>query len=190
MRIPQIQIKQTPATLGMDTVAGTLEIRQPKAQYEMKTIHQKQYIQSPHGELEIDQSQAWDALGIGSVRESMQRIYTDSKQIAIQGVARRVQEGNRMADSCRTGENVIAALAHESTAENSNGLVYHGEASFLNVHEHYTAHMPEITTTPGRIEVHSQAPPPIIKYNRGKLNIYMISLPSIEFIPPQMDLKL
>jgi hypothetical protein len=189
MLIPQIHFKQTPARLGIDADAGTQDIQQPRAQYEMKTVRPKQDIQSPRGELEIDQSQAWDALGLGNILESLQRIYTNSKQVAIQGVAKKVQDGNRMAASSYTGENVIAALAKESTTDNSNGIDFYGEASFLNVRESYTAHKAEINTTPGRVEINTQPSPPIIKYNRGKLDIYMATWPSIEFSPPQIDLK-
>jgi len=190
MLIPQIHFKQTPARLGIDADLGTQDIKQPRAQYEMKTTRPKQDIQSPHGELEIDQSQAWDALGLGNILESLQRIYSQSKQLAIQAVAKKVQEGNRMAASSYTGENVIASLAKESTTEGSNGVDFYGEASFLNVHERYTAHKPEINTTPGSVEINTQPSAPIINYNRGKLDIYMAQWHSIEFTPPQIDLKL
>jgi hypothetical protein len=187
MLIPQIRFSQQPARLGIDADLGKQDIKQLRAEYEMKMERPKVELHTPNGELFIDSSKAWDALGLGGNLESMLRIYTNAKQVAIDGVTRRVQEGNRMA-AIHTHENAIKEIA--KNPPRGLGLDTLGEASFLNVREQYIAHPVEVNYTPGSVNINTRPSPPQIEYNRGKLEIYMDKWPSITFEPPQIDLKL
>jgi hypothetical protein len=187
MLIPQIRFSQQTARLGIDADLGKQDIKQPRAEYEMTTERPKVELHSPGGELFIDQSRAWDALGVGGNLESMLRIYTNAKQVAIDGVTRRVQEGNQLA-AIHTHQNAIAEIASHPPA--GNGLDTLGEASFFNVREQYIAHPVEVNYTEGNVNINTRPSPPQIEYNRGKLDIYMDKWPSITFEPPQIDLKL
>jgi hypothetical protein len=173
--------------LGIDANLGTQDIKQPRAVYEMTTDQPKVELHSPNGELLIDSSRAWDALGLGGNLESMLRIYTNAKQVAIDGVTRRVQEGNRLA-AIQTHENAIVEIA--KNPPEANGFDILGEASYLNVREEYIAHPVEVNYIAGKININTHPSPPEIEYNRGKLEIYMAQWPSITFEPPQIDLKL
>ena len=65
---------------------------------EMQVDRPKQNIQSPPGELEIDQSRAWDASWQGPILTALSnRIYQLAQEIAMQGIASSVENGNRMA---------------------------------------------------------------------------------------------
>jgi hypothetical protein len=187
MLIPQIHFSQQPARLGIDADLGKQDIKQPRAEYEMTTERPKVELHSPAGELFIDSSKAWDAMGLGGNLESMLRIYTNAKQIAIDGVTRRVLEGNRMA-AIHTHENAIKEIA--KNPPQGNGFDTLGEASYLNVREQYIAHPVEVNYIQGKVNITTHPNAPQIEYNRGKLDIYMAKWPSIEFTPPQIDLKL
>jgi hypothetical protein len=187
MLIPQIHFSQQPARLGIDADLGTQDIKQPRPVYEMTTERPQVQLHSPNGELFIDSSRAWDDIGVGGHLESMQRIYTNSKQVAIDGVTRRVLEGNRLA-AIHTHENAIKEIA--KNPPQNNGLDTLGEASYLNVSEQYIAHPVEVNYTEGKVNIKTQPSPPQIEYNRGKLDIYMAKWPSIEFTPPAIDLKM
>ncbi|TXK80950.1 DUF6470 family protein [Paenibacillus sp. N3.4] len=185
--IPQIQIRQQPALIGIDADPGTQDIRQPQAAYEMQTERPTLEMHQTQGELQIDQSRAWDALGVGPILESMSRIYSQSKEIALQGIARIVENGNRMAAIHLPG-NPIAEIAKQLTFEHPE-FNYYGEAAYDNVDITYTAHRVEINVTDGKVNVNVQVNPPEISYNRGKLDIYVRQYANLEIIPPQIDLK-
>ncbi|WNR44693.1 DUF6470 family protein [Paenibacillus roseipurpureus] len=185
--IPQLQIHQQPALIGIDADLGTLEMKQPRPTYEMQVDRPKQEIRQPRGELEIDQSRAWDALGEGPILEAMNRIYSQCKNVALQGIARIVENGNRMAAIHEPG-NAIAEIAHQLVFDHQE-FDYYGEASYDNVDITYMAHKPEITVTEGKVNVNTHVNPPEVDYNRGKLDIYMRQYPSIEITPPQIDFK-
>ncbi|MDQ0902945.1 DUF6470 family protein [Paenibacillus sp. V4I7] len=185
--IPQLQIRQQPALIGIDADLGTQDIRQPKATYEMKTDRPQLEIHQEPGDLQIDQSRAWDALGMGPILEAMSRIYTQSKDVALQGIARIVENGNRMAAIHLHG-NPIADIAKQLTFEHPE-FDYYGEASFDNVDITYTPFKAEINVIEGKINVNAQINQPEITYNRGKLDIYVRQYAKVEYIPPQIDFK-
>jgi hypothetical protein len=186
--IPTIRIEQQSALLGLTTHAGNMEIRQPQASMEMRTTPLKIEIQSPQGELRIDQSRAWDALGIGSRTTFLNRIYSESKQIVLQGIARIVENGNRMA-AIHNGSDAIADIAAEQ-AFASGGINYLGEASYDNVDIEYTPHKPIFQVDPGSVQIRITPNKPEIQYHPGKVDVYMARYPSLKFIPPQLDVKI
>lgn len=187
MKLPQIQIQQQYGKIGIQTKNASQEIRQPKATFEMTTTRPQVEIYSPRGELIIDQSRAWDALGVGGNLQTMSRIYAQSKELALQGVANIVEKGNRMA-AIHTGEDAISGIA-QSQAFRQFELHFLGEASYLNVDIRYTARKPEINVTNGRVNINTHPNRPEVNYNPGKVNIYMLQWPKVEFTPPQIDYK-
>ncbi|GIP40986.1 hypothetical protein J31TS4_42660 [Paenibacillus sp. J31TS4] len=185
---PQIQIRQQYAQIGIDADPGTWEMKQPQAALEIQTEPLRLEITSPPGELTIDQSRARAALGLEGNLEWSQKIYSQSKEIALQGVARRAQEGNRMA-AIHKGGNVIAEIARESRFRESP-MDVREPASFDNVDIEYVAHKPDIVVIPGQVQIEVQPHRPELSYNRGKLDIYMRQYNSVQIIPPQLDLQL
>ncbi|CAG7655454.1 DUF6470 family protein [Paenibacillus allorhizosphaerae] len=190
MQIPQIQIRQQQAQLSIDTDLGQLEMRQPKATFELRTVAPKLHIHSEEGQLSIDNSRWQDAIGLGHHLESMSRIYSTCKEIAIQGVARRVQEGNRMA-AIQTGANVFADLAKESMNDVDNfQFMYLGNASYDNIDIRYESRPVDIQVEEGRVEKNIQMNRAEVQYHLGKRDIYLAQFPKVEIIPPQLDIKI
>lgn len=100
---PILQIRQTPALIGIDADPGTFSITQPKAEVNITTIPGELSIQSSRPELTIDQSRARAAYNGGSVLDMNKRIYSGIQQLYLQGLARKVEQGNRMAEFLRLG---------------------------------------------------------------------------------------
>ncbi|TDF93508.1 DUF6470 family protein [Paenibacillus piri] len=185
--IPQLQIRQQPALLGIDADLGTQDIQQPRATFEMTTERPKQDIRQPRGELVIDQTRAWDALGIGPSLEVFSRIYSQGREIALRGIARRVEEGNRMAQ-IQIDANPFAEIA-KNVDRNFSEYDYAGEASFDNVDISYTAHKAEINTIDGKVNLNTHPNRVEYEYHRGKLDIYMRQYQSIEITAPEIDYR-
>lgn len=186
--IPHIQIRQQYAKLGMDSEPGQQDIRQPPATLEMSTTPLRMEITYRNPDIEIDQSRAWAALGLGGILEAMTRIHARAREVGLDGIARIVENGNRMA-AIHLHTNAIADIAEEQAFEFYE-FDYVGPASVDNVDIHITTHKPEIEFTGGTLEIDAHPHKPIINYDRGKLDIYMLQYPKVEIIPPSIDLKL
>ncbi|WP_438447385.1 DUF6470 family protein [Gorillibacterium sp. sgz5001074] len=183
-----IQLRTTPAQIGIDIQRGQFEIRQPPGELSIQTTPMEADIQYEDGTLEIDQSRAWDALAIGSVSRLNDRIYSQAKDIALRGIARIVENGNRLANITNKG-NPIAEIAREQAFAPLE-MVYPAEASMDNVDIHYTANEPYIRIHAGTVSTQYQAHAPEIHYTPAKVSYYLQQKNSLEVIPPQIDYKI
>ncbi|WP_409343775.1 DUF6470 family protein [Paenibacillus sp. MBLB4367] len=182
---PQIQIRQQPALLGIDADLGKQDIVQPRATFEMTTERPQQDIRQPRGDLDIDQSRSWDALGVGGVLQTMSRIYSKAPEIALQAIARIAQDGDRMA-KIHIKSDAFKELAQNIRLEFGNFDVV-PPTEYDNVDITYTANKADINVTDGRVNLNTQPNRPEISYNRGKLDIYMMQYPKVEITPPSID---
>ncbi|MEK8131737.1 DUF6470 family protein [Paenibacillus filicis] len=190
MNIPQIQIRQQQGLLGIDADLGRYDIKQPQATFEMHTTPIRLDIETIKGQLSVDNTRWHDALGYGPHLEAMSRIYSTCKEIAIQGIAKRVADGNRMA-AIHTGENAIASLARESMDDVDNfQFMYMGNADFDNIDIRYEPSKVNIEVEEARVEFNVQVNRPEIEYTVGKRDIYVSQYPKVEIIPPEIDLKI
>lgn len=189
MDLPRIHYRLTHAKMHIDGDPGRFDIRQPRPTFEMKRIDPKLEIKQPRGDMKIDSSKAYDALGQGGNLETMHRIYAAARNVAMDGIARIVEEGNRLA-AIHKGGNPIADNAEATVTGGFPELDFAGEPSYDNVDIFYTARKAEIEVTPGRIDLNAKANNPVIEYQKGKLDIYMKQYPNVEMIPPQIDMKL
>jgi len=186
--IPQIQIRQQFARLGIEADIGKQELEQPRATLEMETTPVKVEITYRNPDFRVDQSRAWDALGLGGILETMKRIREEARNVALQGIARIVENGNRMAAIHRE-KNAIADIAREQSFA-FHEFNYLGPASYDNVDVYITTYPPVIEFHGGGLEINVQVNPPVHRYHRGKLDIYMMQYPKVDIIPPQIDLRL
>jgi hypothetical protein len=185
--MPIVQLRQTYAKLGIDSDLGKYDIRQPRPGFEIETKMAKLDTTYRKGDQEIDQSQAWEALGKGSVFQFTDKVASESKQLALQGIAKRVEYGNRLA-AIHRGGNPIADHAVEGVFEDFK-FNYEGPFTTHNLNISYTPNKPESSYEPGYVKTNVQVNHPEINYTPGKLDIYLAQRNSIEMIPPQIDLK-
>lgn len=185
---PILQIRQTPAVIGIDADLGTLSISQPKAELHITTTPGELTVQSSRPKLTVDQSRAWAAYHGGNMFEMNKRIYSGIQQLYLQGLARKVEQGNRMAEFFRPG-NSIAEVYGTDTEPNSFPET-RGPASFDNVDVRIETRMPRISFRAAHVDVEIEPHRPEIEYTRGKLNIYMQQYASVQFIPPEVNVQL
>lgn len=186
--IPRHQVRMTHAKLHIDADLGQYEMKQPRPTFEMEQHRPKQSIEQPRGELEIDQTKAWDALARTNILTVMSRIFSQARDIAMQGIARRAEEGDQMA-AIHTKADAIVNIA-QNVRVSFPEMQYAGEAAYDNVDISYNRRDPIISAEPGRVDLNTQVNPPEVQYHRGKLDIYMKQYPAVEMIPPQIDLKI
>lgn len=185
---PILQIRQTPALIGIDADPGAYSITQPKADVNITTTSGKWDIQSFRPELTIDQSKAFAAYNGGNTLDMNKRIYSGIQQLYLQGIAMKVEQGNRIAQFFKPG-NTIAEVYGTDTEPNSFPE-NRGPASYDNVDIHFETRAPIIEFRPAEVDIQVEGHRAEIEYTRGKLNIYMQQYASIQFIPPEVNVQL
>jgi hypothetical protein len=186
VNMPSLQIRTTPALLGMETQRGLLGIRQPKATLEMEITRPDLQIRQQRGDLYIDQSRAWDALGKAGSLTTMSRIYGQSRGIAMEGIARIVDNGNHLAN-IKSKNNAIADLGLQNTITTGQ-LDFAGPASYDNVDISYQAHTPDFEARNAIVDINAHASNVEFNYRRNSLNIFVKQHASVEIIPPNLDI--
>lgn len=185
---PILQIRQTPALIGIDADPGAYSITQRKAEVNITTTPGEWDIQQFQPELTVDQSRAWAAYNGGNMFDMNKRIYSGIQQLYLQGIANKVEQGNRIAEFWKPG-NTIAEVYGTDTEPNSFPEM-RGPASFDNVDIHFENRAPQIGFRPAEVNIQVERHSPEIQYNRGKLNIYMQQYASLQFIPPEVNVQL
>ncbi|MDP5275884.1 DUF6470 family protein [Chengkuizengella axinellae] len=187
--IPRIQIFQQYAQIGLDITQGKAEMKMPKATFEMDAKNPKVLVTSSgKAEMRINQDRAWDALAIGDHLPYMQNIYQQGKQISLEGIKRRVQDGDRLA-AIHLGGNPIAENAKQH-AFAEVPIYKTGPASTLNVDVKVTPNTPKIDSQQGTVDVQSQQIPFEINFTFGKTDVYLLQKNALDVQSPQIDMQI
>lgn len=186
MAIGQIQIHQQSALIGIQIRPAEQRIEQPQATIDMHQIPAKLSIEQPMGVLEVDQGRAWDALGLANNLEVSSRIYSQAKDIALQGIARRMQEGRQLGDIAHVKSNPAPEMAKD-WREKGPPLPVAGAASIDNVDVSFTPGKLQISVEQGGVELNVTPNRPIHEYTPGKAEIYMRQYASVQITPPSID---
>ncbi|MGN7359304.1 DUF6470 family protein [Paenibacillus sp. SAF-054] len=184
---PILQIRQTPALIGIDSDLGQYSIRQPKADVKMITTPSELEIHQYQPELNVDQTRARSAFTGGNFIDMNARIYSGIQELYLQGIARRVEEGNRAAAIHIQG-NTIASIYGEDW-QPVPFPEFRTPASMDNVDVRIDTRPPDIRFREASIDIQVEVRRPEIEYNRGKLDIYMRQYASVQYIPPELDVK-
>lgn len=179
MNIPQIQIRTTDAKLGLNIEKGQQTIRQPKA-----TLHIEQpaaivEIKTTRGIMRIDSSQARREVGMISPLESASNFAAEGRQKAMQGIARRVSEGNQMMDIAHN-QNAIVSIAKKNTFPSKKNIGIDFIPSIGSVKLDYTPASLDINVQTQQAKISAQVNKPIHEYKQGQVSGFMLQKPSIE----------
>jgi hypothetical protein len=188
MNFPIVQLRSQPLILGMDSRRAKVEIEQPRADFKMEIKEPGINMESPRGDLQIDQSRAWDALAVGGHLETMNSIFAVVKNIVLQTIGRIASEGDQMA-AIHTKRNAIADIAANRKLDRFE-LAFAGHAGPDNVDIRYTARAVEFEPIRGEVQLQAQPNLPRYNYVPGDLGIHVKQYNKLEMIPPQIDLKI
>ena len=179
MNIPQIQIRTTDAKLGLNIEKGQQTIRQPKATQHIEQPAAILDIRTTDGVMRIDSSQARRDIGMIGPLESTANFATAGHQKAMQGIARRVSEGNQMMDIAHN-QNAIVSIAKQNTFPNKKALGIDFIPSIGSVKLDYTPASVDINIQTQEAKISGQINKPIHEYKQGQVSGYMLQKPSIE----------
>ncbi|MEK5071475.1 DUF6470 family protein [Sporosarcina sp. FSL K6-1508] len=183
MNIPQLQIQTTKGILGLQMTKPSQEIEQPRA-----TLSQQQpaailEISTTRPQLSLDTTEARADVDMKSVFRRSNEYAQLGKQGAMEGIARRAQEGRQLV-KIGNGGNAIAAIAKQNTTPSPAplGIRFVGNRSQIQM-----AIQPgtlNIQATPQKSINDVQINKPIHNYTQGKVTGQMEQYPSI-----QIDVK-
>jgi hypothetical protein len=172
--------------LQMNSVQGRIGIQSSRAQIEIHSNHAEQSIQQPKAELHIDrtpsklsidQTQAWNNLNLKSVFVRIRDAATAGHQAAMEGIARRAEQGDELM-KIENGGNPIVSQAVENSEHHGSydtgsvppfeAVKIHYQPSRVNIQ--WQTHAPIISAKQNH---------PTINYQPGQVNIYMDQYPSL-----------
>ncbi|RXZ83482.1 hypothetical protein EBB07_06645 [Paenibacillaceae bacterium] len=185
MTIPQISIRQEPTLLSIEAGRGRQNIEQSRPSMNMRQVQPELRMETTNGYLEVNQQRMWDAMGLGGHLNVMSRIYSAASDIAMRGIARRVEDGNRLAQ-IHLGGNPLMDMAADWRRSFSE-FEFRGPASVLNIDMRYTPSKLSIDVTDGRVDLDVQVNRPVHHYELGRLNIYVSQYGKVEITPPTID---
>jgi len=183
VNIPQLQIQTTKGILGLQITKPTQEIQQPRA-----TLSQQQpaailEISTTRPQLSLDTTEARADIDMKSVFRRTDEYAQMGKQAAMEGIARRAQEGQQLV-KIGNGGNAIASIAKQNaiTTPAPMGIRFIGNRSQV-----------QMSITPGTTDIQAtqqkaindvQINKPIHNYTQGKVSGEMEQWASI-----QIDVK-
>lgn len=168
MNLLRLSIRQTYASIGIETKKANLEMESPPGQLDLQSTPSSMNVNTTPGTLEVDSSRAWKALGKGNHLEWLHDISSQMHQEFLLNVSRIVEEGNQLAQFKKS---TIADMMANRIQEKSN-VIYIGEASAANVdlqyspsqlsvewdphvvNANYTPHKVQASYAPGKVEVY------------------------------------
>ncbi|OPA75661.1 hypothetical protein BVG16_20220 [Paenibacillus selenitireducens] len=132
MELQRLSIRQTYGKLGMETQNAQQTMESPRGELSIETQQPIIHGNYEPGNLSIDSSAAWNALGVGSHGQWLNLIYSQMDQIALQAIAKQVEDGHRMGDITNK-RNAFADIAKKASQGDLEPVNYTTPASVLNV---------------------------------------------------------
>lgn len=169
---PQIRLQSTFAQIEMTTSPGKLEMEQPAADLRIEQPAAEMTIERTPSKLTIDQTKAREDVDLKSVRVRIGEAAQLGKQAVLEGISRRIQDGDELM-RIENGGNPIKTQAKRNSEGPTKqfGLAWIPSAG--SVKEEYD---------PGNVEIDWKTHDPIIENHSNKL--------SIDYQPSQVQINM
>ena len=188
MRVPQIQITQTHAKIGLEISEPKVEINQENAQMEIKQTPAILNIEKSESQLYIDPTRAWEALAKWSSLKLGEVITQRRQQMALEAIAEIVSKGDRLAAIHQSG-NPIAQMAEESVYKMEEMYIT-GQPSYDNVDIFFEPGKLQIDWMRGGVDINVTPIAPQLQFTRGQVEVYLRQKNSIQFSFPIVEGRL
>lgn len=172
----------------MESNRASLAIQQPRGEQEIEQPRATLDITQPRPEMEIDQHEAWRAYNGGTALEMNKQIYSNLPALFLEGLAKRVEQGNQLAQFHIPGNSI--AEIYGGDWRRDPFVEYRAAASYDNVSIHVEPHRPEINATANYPQVSARENNPQFEYQEGYLNVSVKQYSSIQITPPQLDINI
>lgn len=170
MNIPQLRIQSTNAKIEISTRQGQLKIEQPPGELEIEQPSAGMNITRNPGKLSIDQTQARADIDLKSVKKRMEEAAQLGKQGLLEGIARRIQEGEQIM-RIEHGFQAIPDIAKRNSEgpKKEFGLGYVPKAG--SVQTTFEPGKVEIDITPNKPKINYKVNKPNLSFEHGEITI-------------------
>lgn len=186
--VGQIQIQTQPSLLAMDSQLASVTIEQPRGELEIEQPRATMDFTQPRPSMEIDQHEAWRAYNGGTALEMSKQIYSSLPSLFLEGLAKRVEQGNQLAQFQIPGNSI--AEIYGGDWKRDPFVEFRAAASYDNVSIHVERNRPEINITANYPQIRGRANNPQIGYQPGALNVSVKQYATIQITPPQLDINI
>ncbi len=188
VNMPQIEINQTFAELGINRELSKLEIKQPKADINTTQELPKLDVNITSSKLEIDQSAAFKALGLVPTIELTNIISDNYLNTGLNAIKKIAEKGKHFQQIHIYNDPIVEHAKHDTV--DYSAYDYVGRASCDNVDINFNLGSLSINWSGGNVNTDVQVNKPELEYSRGYVNIYLQQKNSIEIIPPKIDITI
>lgn len=179
MNIPKMQIQSAKAQIGLNIQKPVQEIEQPKATLDLQQPKAQMSIQTTKPQLSIDAYEARESMDYKTSMSRTREIAQRSIQEALEGMARRAQEGNELM-RIENGGNPIADQAKRRGRQPYSSLNIKFIPQADSVKINYQPATVDIQVEPQKVINNTTANKPIHNYTPGKVNVEMLQYPSLK----------
>lgn len=183
----RLSIRQTFAAIGIESKPAQQRIVSPRGDLQIEQPPARMDFASEPGKLQIDSTQAQHALLKGPNLEWSSYIYGQMKQVFLQLLAEKVQEGNRMAQ-ITVPTSAFAEIARNKVFKKNPVQYQPAVPSNDNVRLSYEPGKVSTSIEPSRPEISYTPRKPQIEVDRGRLDIYLRRRNSIDIQVSTYDL--
>ena len=172
MKLPQIRLESTFAKIGIETKDAVVHIEQPKADLDLQTIPAEMNVQTKPSKLTIDQTLAWEAMNLKSTAKRMEEFAEGGMKAALEGTARRVQEGNELMKIENSG-NPIAEHAKKNATRPEKQFNIGFIPPHFSVKINYEPAVVSIDWKLGQVINNTKPNKPVFEYEPFEVDIYV-----------------
>ncbi|ELK42374.1 hypothetical protein BAG01nite_23450 [Brevibacillus agri] len=182
MRLPQIQIRQTYAQLGLKITKPVQEIRQPQAELNLRQEPAILDIKQAKGQLSIDTSEARENLDLRSSAQRTRNNADYGRQKVLEAIAQISMEGDRLAAIENKGANPIVDISfEESIIYQSREIIAEGSIIGDGIEIRYDLQPAQINVQVRGKKMDPVIHRPVHNYTPGKVEGYMRQWNRVEF---------
>jgi hypothetical protein len=178
MDFPKIRIQTTNALMEIHTQQAQLSIEQPPAELRIHQPPAEMQIDRTHGMLTIDQTKAWENLNLKSVFKASEDAAQQGHQDVMDGIARRVQEGDELMKIENPGNPIKEQAKRHYLFNGYKKLGWYPTTDLVNIN--YDPGKLEVNWKISKPNIESKPHPPIINSTPGGVEINTKQYPSVK----------
>lgn len=170
MNLPQIRLQSQQALISYATINAKQTIQQPKAELDIQQPPAQMTINRTPSKLTIDQTAAREAVNIKSIRMQMKEYADNGHQEILQGIARRVQQGDQLM-KIENGGNALVLQAKQNSERPEKQFNIGFIPPFFSVKMHYKPTQIDIDWQINKVINNTKTNKPILDYEAGKVEV-------------------
>lgn len=177
MNIPQIQLQITNAQLGLTIQEPQQKLKQRPADMTIEQPAAEVSIHTTPGKLEMDSTQLRADVGMYTFTEFARKAAEKGVQDVLQGIARRVNDGNQIGDIVN-GTTIGSIERSKRKLDYSVGMTY--IPSFNATKIQYTPAKVDVQVQTNKPKINVQMNKPQHTYTPGKVDVALTQKPSVQ----------